>query len=88
MPLLGPGGRATSDEKVIGDHAWRLLKSFNFDSKELRGIGIHIQKLESSSSSISEQGQATLSSFRAKRVPVEGDEPVFRNAFDKADSGW
>ncbi|KAJ6531915.1 hypothetical protein B0H19DRAFT_1273095 [Mycena capillaripes] len=45
-PLVGPGGRATSDAKVIGEHAWRILKSFNFDPKELRGIGIQIQKLE------------------------------------------
>ncbi|KAJ7227303.1 hypothetical protein GGX14DRAFT_629326 [Mycena pura] len=45
-PLAGPGGRATSDAKVIGEHAWRILRSFNFDPKELRGIGIHIQKLE------------------------------------------
>ncbi|KAJ6508013.1 hypothetical protein C8R47DRAFT_1209023 [Mycena vitilis] len=45
-PLVGPGGRATSDAKVIGDHAWRILKSYNFDPKELRGIGIQIQKLE------------------------------------------
>ena len=46
MPLIAPGGRATSDEKVIGEHAWRMLKSFNFDPKELRGISIQIQKLE------------------------------------------
>jgi len=48
-PLLGPGGKATSDSQIIGDHAWRLLKSFNFDPRELRGIGIQVQKLESSS---------------------------------------
>jgi DNA repair protein REV1 len=74
MPLFGPGGRATSDETVIGDHAWRLLKSFNFDPKELRGIGIHIQKLESSKSttlSTSGQGQVLLS-FNAKRFPQVG----------------
>lgn len=71
MPLLGPSGRATSDEKIIGDHAWKLLKSFYFDPKELRGIGIHIQKLEpttSSSSSTNEEGQATLL-FKPKRFP-------------------
>ncbi|KAJ7274282.1 hypothetical protein B0H12DRAFT_1066406 [Mycena haematopus] len=45
-PLVGPGGRATSDAKVVGEHAWRILTSFNFDPKELRGIGIQIQKLE------------------------------------------
>ncbi|KAE9408827.1 DNA repair protein [Gymnopus androsaceus JB14] len=49
--LSGPGGRpiATSDETIMADHAWRLLKSLNFDAKELRGLGIQIQKLEPSS---------------------------------------
>ncbi|KII89390.1 hypothetical protein PLICRDRAFT_110060 [Plicaturopsis crispa FD-325 SS-3] len=61
MPLAATGGRATSDDKVIGEHAWRLLKSWNFDPKELRGIGIQIQKLESSSlSAAPEPGQARL----------------------------
>ncbi|KAJ8489159.1 hypothetical protein ONZ45_g13687 [Pleurotus djamor] len=46
MPIAGPAGNATDDHLVIGDHAWRLLRSFNFDPKELRGIGIHIAKLE------------------------------------------
>ncbi|KAI0696583.1 DNA repair protein [Cerioporus squamosus] len=60
-PLIAPGGRATSDEKVIGEHAWRLLKSFNFDPKELRGIGIQIQKLEKASGAQeAELGQAVL----------------------------
>ena len=59
MPLVGPGGRATSDSRVIGEHAWRMLKSFNFDPMDLRGIGIQVQKLESSSAPIS-AGQARL----------------------------
>jgi DNA repair protein REV1 len=42
-------GRATSDASVIGEQAWRMLKSFGFDPKELRGIGIHVQKLEPAS---------------------------------------
>ncbi|KAF8061713.1 hypothetical protein FPV67DRAFT_1783584 [Lyophyllum atratum] len=46
ISLIGPAGRATSDEKVIGEHAYRILRSFNFDPKELRGLGIQIQKLE------------------------------------------
>ncbi|KAG5339750.1 hypothetical protein C0989_003867 [Termitomyces sp. Mn162] len=50
ITLIGPGGRATSDERVIGEHAYRILRSFNFDPKELRGIGIQIQKLEKPSS--------------------------------------
>ncbi|KAH9948124.1 DNA repair protein [Amylocystis lapponica] len=45
-PLIAPGGRATSDALVIGEHAWRLLKNFNFDPKELRGVSIQIQKLK------------------------------------------
>lgn len=49
MPLNA--GRATANDGVIGDHAWRMLKSFNFDPKELRGIGIQIQKLESNTAS-------------------------------------
>lgn len=39
-------GQATSDSTDIGDHAWRLLKTFDFDPTELRGIGIQVQKLE------------------------------------------
>ncbi|KAG6839978.1 hypothetical protein C0991_009916 [Blastosporella zonata] len=50
IPLIGAGGRATSDERFIGEHAYRILRSFNFDPKELRGIGIQIQKLEKPSS--------------------------------------
>ncbi|KAJ3498498.1 hypothetical protein NLJ89_g10211 [Agrocybe chaxingu] len=65
-PLIGPGGRATSDDEVIGDQAWRLLKSFKFDPKELRGIGIQVQKLESSSAATTAPaGQAVLA-FRTK----------------------
>ena len=60
--LVGQGGKAVNDERTIGDHAWRLLKSFNFDPKELRGIGIQIQKLEwSKASSTAPPGQAVLS---------------------------
>ncbi|KAI9069486.1 DNA repair protein [Trametes sanguinea] len=60
-PLIAPGGRATSDEKIIGEHAWRLLKSFNFDPRELRGIGIQIQKLEKAAGvQDAELGQAVL----------------------------
>ncbi|KAJ3911081.1 hypothetical protein F5877DRAFT_86503 [Lentinula edodes] len=48
IALSEPGGRpiATSDELSIVDHAWRLLKSSDFDPKELRVLGIQIQKLE------------------------------------------
>jgi DNA repair protein REV1 len=76
MPLIAPGGKATSDDQIIGEHAWRLLKSFNFDPKELRGIGIQVQKLESSSSSAhAPPGQAVLPFWSkagsSKDVPPE-----------------
>ncbi|KAK1222899.1 deoxycytidyl transferase [Marasmius sp. AFHP31] len=61
MPLVGPNGRATADPEAIGEHAWKLLKAFNFDPKELRGISIQIQKLESQSGETSaEPGQGRL----------------------------
>ncbi|KAL4254400.1 DNA polymerase type-Y family protein [Abortiporus biennis] len=61
VQLVAPGGRATSDDKIIGEHAWRLLKAFNFDPNELRGIGIQITKLEKSSVvPVVETGQALL----------------------------
>jgi len=44
--LANDHGQATSDSKDIGGLAWRLLRLFDFDPKELRGIGIQIQKLE------------------------------------------
>ncbi|KAF8884479.1 hypothetical protein BD779DRAFT_1536645 [Infundibulicybe gibba] len=60
-PLITPTGRPTRDKHIIGEHAWRLLKSFHFDSKELRGIGLQIQKLESSTTSVQQQhGQAVI----------------------------
>ena len=66
-PLIAPGGRATSDDKVIGEHAWRLLKSFNFDPKELRGVAIQIQKLEKASGpQDSDLGQAVLPFHRVE----------------------
>ncbi len=37
---------ATDDAEIIGREAWKLLQGFNFDPKELRGIGIQIQKLD------------------------------------------
>ena len=63
-PLLGPDGRATADDSVIGESAWRLLKGLHFDPKELRGIGIHVQKLERIADVVQRApvsgGQATL----------------------------
>ncbi|THH30823.1 hypothetical protein EUX98_g3369 [Antrodiella citrinella] len=60
IQLVASGGRATNDYKVIGEHAWRLLKSFNFDPTELRGIGVQVHKLEKSGGTEIDQGQAVL----------------------------
>ncbi|KAL0947651.1 hypothetical protein HGRIS_013738 [Hohenbuehelia grisea] len=53
---LSANGRATDDARVIGDHACRLLRGFAFDSRELRGVGIHITKLEPASETQTGQG--------------------------------
>lgn len=59
--MVGSGGRATRDAKIIGEHCWRLLKSFNFDPKELRGVGVQVQKLEPTSvAANAASGQARL----------------------------
>lgn len=58
--LTGPGGRATADEISIGDCAVKTLKAFNIDAKELRGIGLHIQKPEKSISDDASAGQSIL----------------------------
>lgn len=66
VQLVAPNKQATNDPKIIGEHAWRLLKSMNFDPKELRGIGIQIQKLEKVSAVPEvESGQALLPFKRA-----------------------
>lgn len=77
IQIAAPGGRATSDGKVIGEHAWRLLKSFNFDPKELRGIAIQIQKLEKANAigPEVEQGQAILP-FQRIGKPSTSDAPI------------
>lgn len=61
LELMGHNGRATSDAGAIGDYAWSMLKSFSFDPKELRGIGIQIQRLETEDgTSARERGQTRL----------------------------
>lgn len=44
--IVGKGTLSTSDGAVIGEAAWQLMKGFQFDPKELRGIGIQVQKLD------------------------------------------
>lgn len=58
--LTGDNGRATSDALVIGQNAWKILKAFAFDPRDLRGIGIQIQKLEMVDKTDSHCGQTKL----------------------------
>ncbi|KAI4528961.1 DNA repair protein [Schizophyllum commune Loenen D] len=72
--LAGRNGRATSDAEVIGEHAWRILESLHFDAKELRGIGIQIQKLQS----LNETDNAEPGQSRLNFATVEGSDKVDR----------
>ncbi|KZT74041.1 DNA repair protein [Daedalea quercina L-15889] len=88
MPLIAPGGLATSDPKIIGEHAWRLLKSFNFDPKELRGISIQIQKLEKGPSAIASGPEQAILPFKAKSAKVTvGSESSSSSTKTKRDAG-
>jgi DNA repair protein REV1 len=77
-PLAGPDGRATNDPIIIRDHAMKLLRAFNFDPKELRGISLQIQKLEKTSSVVptSEAGQSRL----AFSVITKPDAPLVQSS--------
>ncbi|KAF8437470.1 hypothetical protein L210DRAFT_3405487 [Boletus edulis BED1] len=75
--LANAHGQATSDSKDIGDHAWQLLNSWGFDPAELRGVGIHIQKLEDSRNR--DVGQVKLPFQATDRKPVpKGSAPPRR----------
>ena len=68
VTLVDPKSAATNDPDVIGEQAWRVLKSFYFDPTELRGLGLQITKLEDEESGPESQpGQMTLQ-FEPKAV--------------------
>jgi DNA repair protein REV1 len=70
-PLSGLNGRATGDPRTIGSCALKLLRSFRFDCKELRGLAIQIQKLESVTGIAAPQsGQARLT-FKQAEQPLK-----------------
>lgn len=79
--LEGPGGKATADEIIIGDHAVRLLKAMHLDPKELRGVGIHVQKLEESTAA----GQ-TLLQFKRAETPTKTVTMASRLSMTKSPS--
>lgn len=73
-PLSSANGRATSDPKDIGDHAWTLLNSWGFDSKELRGVGIQIQKLDLQSASNTTDAEQVKLPFHVRSSKTTAQE--------------
>ncbi|KAG8217171.1 hypothetical protein J3R82DRAFT_5252 [Butyriboletus roseoflavus] len=71
--LANAQGQATSDSKDIGDHAWRLLAAWDFDPAELRGIGIHIQKLENGRNGDVGQAKLPFQTVDRSRAPPESE---------------
>ena len=61
--LIGRDGNATDDPQIITQQSLRMLRSFNFEPQELRGIGIQIQKLEKATANPAapELGQGLIS---------------------------
>lgn len=74
--LVGWDGGATDDPQIIAQQSLKMLRSLNFDPKELRGIGIQIQKLENTS--VDSAAQATgqsLIPFKSKDKETSKGEP-------------
>ena len=65
--LVGQDGGATDDPQIIAQQSLRMLRNFNIDPKELRGIGIQIQKLEKATANSAAQaiGQGLIP-FKSK----------------------
>lgn len=57
---ISSGFKATNDAEVIGSAAIKILRGYNIDPKELRGIGIQIQKLEGGAEIALEAGQGQI----------------------------
>ena len=72
--LIGRDGGATDDPQIIAQQSLRMLRSLNFDPKELRGIGIQIQKLEGAAAKPAAQvaGQ-TLIQFKSNDEASKDD---------------
>ena len=75
--LTNDHGQATGDSKDIGNLAWRLLESFDFDPKELRGIGIQIQRLEKADAAeLAVQAKLSFQLALRPKTPECDPEPV------------
>lgn len=73
MPIASITGGPTDDGDRIGAAILKLYQEQRFDPKELRGIGIQVQKLEPGKGSAEERapGQQMLSFAKQPAVPVD-----------------
>ena len=73
--LVGQDGGATDDPQIIAQQSLRMLRSFSIDPKELRGIGIQIQKLEKTTAKPAAQaiGQGLIP-FKSKDKEISKDD--------------
>lgn len=73
-PIRDPSGSATADARIIATQAWKLCQAHHStDTKDLRGIGISIQNLESEADA-SAQKQTKL--LFAKQKPDSVQYPM------------
>ncbi|KAG8803064.1 deoxycytidyl transferase [Serendipita sp. 398] len=68
-------GNATSDAAQIGDAAWSLLESLQFDPKELRGLGLQVTKLEAQYGNSVQEGKLEFGQQRLDFGSPGGTSP-------------
>lgn len=85
VPVSEPGAGSghTDDPTIIGNATWNLMKSFTFDPRELRGIGIQIQKLDDEVKV--DPGQSRLQFRKALDDPLPATAKLKGKGKEKAD---
>ncbi|GJN88999.1 hypothetical protein Rhopal_001970-T1 [Rhodotorula paludigena] len=81
--LAGRQGGATDDDDVVGETAWKLMRSMRAPTHELRGIGIQLSKLEKNGvpvDQVLEKGQSKLSFKPVDRPRPPEPAPLARPA--------
>ncbi|BGP24218.1 DNA repair protein REV1 [Rhodotorula toruloides] len=76
--IAGRSGGATDDPDIVGETAWKLMRSMQAPAHELRGIGIQLSKLEKDGVPVDvvrEKGQSTLSFQPATKKPSTSSAP-------------
>ena len=74
--LVGRDSGATDDPQIIAQQSLKMLRGLNLDPKELRGIGIQIQKLESATAkSAAQTAGQSLIPFKSKEKEISEGDP-------------